>query len=165
MGNSGAALFNGVSSQITMRGPVLDTGPGHSFTVSAWVYLTSASGFATIVSQGADSSSFFLQYSGDDRRWAFSRPGVRALAGGPPALNTWTHLVGVCDAAARRLHLYVNGTQQGAATDTRPVTKPGSFMIGRASLGGRPVDFFSGSIKNVQVFDQALSAERVAVLA
>ncbi|MYT33873.1 LamG-like jellyroll fold domain-containing protein [Streptomyces sp. MspMP-M5] len=165
VGNSGAALFNGVSSQITTRGPVLDTAPGHSFTVSAWVYLTSASGFATIVSQGAaDSSSFYLQYSGSDHRWAFSRPGVRTLGAEPPVLNTWTHLVGVCDAAAHRLHLYVNGRRQGTATDTRPDTKPGALMIGRATFGGRPVDFFSGSIKNVQVFDQALPAERVTAL-
>ncbi|MGD3112377.1 protein kinase domain-containing protein, partial [Streptomyces sp. YGL11-2] len=156
-GDSGAALFNGVSSQITTRGPVLDTAPGHGFTVSAWVYLTSAGGFATVVSQGsAGTSTFFLQYSGSDHRWAFSRPGVRALATQPPAVNTWTHLVGVCDAAAHRLRLYVNGTQQGAATDTRPVTAPGPLVIGRATLDGRPVDFFTGGIKNVQVFDQAL---------
>ncbi|AIA01761.1 pkaG [Streptomyces noursei] len=165
IGNSGAALFNGVSSQIITRGQVLDTGPGQSFTVSAWVYLTSSNGFATVISQGTDSSSFFLQYSGDDRRWAFSRPGVRALAAQPPALNTWTHLVGVCDAAAHRLHLYVNGAQQGTATDTRPDTRPGPLMIGRAALGGRPVDFFSGGIKNVQVFDRALGPKRVAALA
>ncbi|WP_344576221.1 protein kinase domain-containing protein [Streptomyces lunalinharesii] len=165
VGNSGAALFNGVSSQIITRDQVLDTGPGQSFTISAWVYLTSANGFATVISQGADSSSFFLQYSGDDRRWAFSRPGVRALADQPPALNTWTHLVGVCDAATHRLRLYVNGTQQGTATDTRPVTRPGPLMIGRAALGGRPVDFFSGGIKNVQVFDRALAPRRIAALA
>ncbi|MGG2464513.1 protein kinase domain-containing protein [Streptomyces sp. RGM 3693] len=164
-GNSGAALFNGVSSQITTRGPVLNTAPGHSFTVSAWVYLTSANGFATVVSQGsADSSAFYLQYSGADHRWAFSRPGVRTLAAEPPAMNTWTHLVGVCDAAAQRLHLYVNGTQQGTASDTRPATTAGSLMIGRATFDGRPADFFTGGIKNVQVFDQALSADRVAAL-
>ncbi|MGV4925172.1 hypothetical protein K2224_21660 [Streptomyces sp. BHT-5-2] len=71
---------------------------------------------------------------------------------------------GAGDGAARRLHLYVNGTQQGAATDTRPVTRPGSLMIGRATFGGRPVDFFSGSIERVQVFDQALPAKQVAAL-
>ncbi|MEU6662086.1 LamG-like jellyroll fold domain-containing protein [Streptomyces sp. NPDC046821] len=164
-GNSGAALFNGVSSQITTRGPVLDTAPGHSFTVSAWVYLTSTNGFATAVSQGtSNGSAFFLQYSGADHRWAFSRPGVRALAAEPPAMNTWTHLVGVCDAASHRLHLYVNGTQQGTATDTRPVTTPGPLVIGRATFHGRPVDFFPGGIKNVQIFDQSLSADRVAAL-
>ncbi|MFF2809633.1 LamG-like jellyroll fold domain-containing protein [Streptomyces sp. NPDC058000] len=164
-GNSGAALFNGVSSQITTRGPVLNTAPGHSFTVSAWVYLTSASGFATVVSQSsADSSAFYLQYSGDDHRWAFSRPGVRTLAAEPPAMSTWTHLVGVCDAAAQRLHLYVNGTQQGTASDTRPATTAGSLMIGRATFDSRPADFFTGGIKNVQVFDHALSADQVAAL-
>ncbi|MFF4763178.1 LamG-like jellyroll fold domain-containing protein [Streptomyces sp. NPDC001292] len=164
-GDSGAALFNGVSSQITTRGPVLGTAPGHSFTVSAWVYLTSASGFATAVSQGASgSSAFFLQYSGSDHRWAFSRPGVRALAAKPPVMNTWTHLVGVCDGDAHRLRLYVNGTQRGTANDNGPVTTPGSLMIGRATFNGRPADFFPGGIKNVQVFDQALSADQVAAL-
>nr|WP_239010324.1 LamG domain-containing protein [Streptomyces sp. 769] len=93
------------------------------------------------------------------------RPAGTAGRRGPTRRTLLISTVAVAAAAARRLHLYVNGTQQGTATDTRPVTKPGSLMIGRASLGGRPVDFFSGGIKNVQVFDQALSAERVAALA
>ncbi|MFE6690150.1 LamG-like jellyroll fold domain-containing protein [Streptomyces sp. NPDC057743] len=164
VGNSGAALFNGVSSQIITRDPVLDTTPGHSFTISAWAYLTSANGFATIVSQGTSGgSAFYLQYSGADRRWAFSR-GVRTLATKPPALNTWTHLVGVCDATTHRLHLYVNGVQQGTATDAHPNSTPGPLIIGRATFDGRPVDFFSGGIKNVQVFDRALTPDQVAEL-
>ncbi|KUL35432.1 protein kinase [Streptomyces sp. NRRL F-4489] len=164
-GSDGGALFNGLSSQISTRDPVLDTAPGHSFTVSAWVFLTSANGFATAVSQGTSGgSAFYLQYAGADRRWAFSRPGVRALATQPPALNTWTHLVGVCDAASGRLLLYVNGTQQATATDTRPTTPPGPLLIGRATLDSRPVDYFTGRIKNVQVYDRALNAEQIAAL-
>ncbi|MFK0297066.1 LamG-like jellyroll fold domain-containing protein [Streptomyces sp. NPDC090442] len=165
VGDSGAALFNGVSSQIITRDQVLDTTPGHSFTISAWAYLTSANGFATVVSQGTTGgSAFYLQYSGADRRWAFSRLGVRTLASKPPALNTWTHLVGVCDATTHQLHLYVNGVRQGTATDSNPDTAPGPLVIGRATFDGRPVDFFSGGIKNVQVFDRALTPEQVAEL-
>ncbi|WP_274911271.1 protein kinase domain-containing protein [Streptomyces sp. WZ-12] len=165
VGNSGAALFNGVSSQIITRDQVLDTTPGHSFTISAWAYLTSANGFATVVSQGTTGgSAFYLQYSGADHRWAFSRLGVRTLASKPPALNAWTHLVGVCDATTHRLHLYVNGVQQGTATDSNPNTAPGPLIIGRATFDGRPVDFFSGGIKNVQVFDRALTPDQVAEL-
>ncbi|QHC23941.1 hypothetical protein [Streptomyces sp. GS7] len=48
----------------------------------------------------------------------------------------------------------------GQAPSAVEFTPTGS--IGRAALDGRPVDFFAGGIKNVQVFDQARSADRVA---
>lgn len=165
-GPDGAAQFDGVGSQITTEGPVLTTGPSSSFTVSAWVYLPKIPNFfATAVSQEADpDSGFYLQYSSDDLRWALSRPGIRALSINAPATNTWTHLVGVCDAVGDTLRLYVNGVQEGTTADTKSVDSTGPLVIGRAKSAGRPTDFFPGSIKNVQVFDQALSTAQIKTL-
>jgi predicted Ser/Thr protein kinase len=165
-GNRGAAEFDGASSRITTQTQVLDTGPGHSFTVAAWVWLSGSPGhFATAVSQGATAySSFYLQFSSDDDRWAFSVPGARALSGAAPAMRTWTHLAGVCDASGSRLRLYVDGTRQGTASDSQPVTSTGSLFIGCATSNGQPVDFFPGAIKDVQVFDRALSPAQIKAL-
>jgi serine/threonine protein kinase len=162
-GNGEAAEFNGVSSQITIHGPVLNTAPGHSFTVSAWVYFSNTPKFfATAISQDATvNSSFYLQYSGADHRWAFSRPGARALSSTAPATDTWTHLVGVRDAPSHQLRLYVDGNLQGTATDTSTGTAMGSLIIGRARSNGQRADFFLGGIKDVQVFDQALSPAQI----
>lgn len=165
-GKNGAAEFDGVTSQIVTQGPVLRTGKGHSFTVSAWVCLSGVPNhFATAVSQaGTTDSAFYLQYSVAENRWAFSRPGIRALSYTVPAAGTWTHLVGVCDGPSRRLRLYVNGVQESAVDDANPLAAPGPLMIGRATYQGQATDFFPGAIRDVRVFDRALTSARIKVL-
>jgi Concanavalin A-like lectin/glucanases superfamily len=168
------AAFNGTDSDIVTSGPVLDTAPGSSFTVSAVVDMTAipANGAsATIVSQdGAYDSGFYLQYSGANHRWAFSRvaddtnagpAGIRALSTSGPALNTWTHLVGVFDAADNQLRLYVNGVLQGTATDSSPFAAMGDLAIGRAQFDGKSTDWFQGAAGEIKVYDVALTTTQV----
>jgi hypothetical protein len=172
--HGGCGVFNGTSSDVTTSGPVLNTAAGSSFTVSAWVYLTKDNGFATAVSQdGSVNSGFYLQYSLADNRWSFARvkgdstaddTGVRALSTAPPALDTWTHLVGVYEGSSGQLRLYVNGTPAGTGTDATPYAANGDLAIGRAQFGGKPVDWFPGDISDVAVFDQALTASQIQAL-
>ncbi|MDH6623877.1 serine/threonine protein kinase [Streptomyces sp. LBL] len=166
-GDGGGAEFDGSRSQIVTGGPVLKTGAGRSFTVAAWVRLSAVPGsFATAVSQEAGSASgLYLQYSSDEKRWAFARPGLRAVSYTVPAADAWTHLIGVCDGPGRKLRLYVNGVQEAAVEDTNPTPAPGPLMIGRATYNGQAGDFFPGTIRDVRVFDQALTATRVALVA
>jgi hypothetical protein len=171
--HGGAGAFDGKDSAITTSGPVLNTAAGSSFTVSAWVYLSDTDGFATAVSQdGAVNSGFYLQYNSNYKRWAFvrslhddSKPtAVRALSSAPPKLKTWTHLVGVFDASDEQLRLYVNGVQEGTASDSTPFAADGNFAIGRAQYLGGPVDWFRGDIQHVEVFTEALSSSQVKAL-
>lgn len=174
------ATFNGSSSYFKTAGQVLETGPGASFTVAASVYLTRipANGaFATAVSQGGVyDSTFFLQYSGPDKRWAFTRaatdsntstdPFYRALSTSAPTLDQWTYLVGVFNGATDQMTLYVNGVAQGTATDPTPFVTPstGRFVIGRALYKLKNSDFFPGDLRNVEAFQQALSSTQVQQL-
>jgi hypothetical protein len=170
----GYGVFGGTDSQVTTSGPVLNTGAGSSFTVSAWAYLSSTPGFATIVSQdAAQNSAFYLQYvGGTTNRWAFSRvtadqpgaPGIRALSYDPPALDTWTHLVGTFDATTDQLAVYVNGTRNTTTTDPTPYPSGGPLAIGRAQFSGGPVDWFTGGIRDVQVFSQPLTDPQIKQL-
>jgi Protein kinase domain/Concanavalin A-like lectin/glucanases superfamily len=176
-GSPGAA-FDGSDSEVAAAGPVLNTAPGASFTVAAWVYLTKAVTFsATAVSQdnqdGNKNSGFYLQYAGQaNQSWSFTRSsvntpaavGIDALSSSPAALNTWVHLVGVYDATDDQLRLYVNGVPQGTATDTTPYLANGSLVIGRAEFGGTDVDWFPGYIRDVEVFQQALTPAEVKAL-
>jgi hypothetical protein len=175
---STGAAFDGADSQVSTAGPVLNTGPGASFTVAAWVYLTKAVTFsATAVSQdsqdGNKNSGFYLQYAGTaNQSWSFTRStvntsaatGIDALSSSPAALNTWVHLVGVYDASDDQLRLYVNGAPQGTATDTSPYAANGDLVMGRAQFGGDYVDWFPGYIRDVEVFQQALTAAQVKAL-
>lgn len=168
------AAFNGTNSDIVTSGPVLNTGPGRSFTVAAVVDITAipANGASsTVVSQdGTDDSGFYLQYSGVDQRWAFARvasdtdngpAGIRALSTAGPTLNTWTRLVGVFDASDDQLRLYVNGVLQGTATDPSPFAATGDLAIGRAQFDGQPTDWFQGATGEVKVYNVALTAAQV----
>jgi hypothetical protein len=168
------AAFNGTDSDIVTSGSVLDTAPGSSFTVSAVVDMTAipANGAsATIVSQdGTYDSGFYLQYSGVNKRWAFSRvaddtdagpAGIRALSTSGPALNTWTHLVGVFNASDNQLRLYVNGVLQGTATDSSPFAATGDLAIGRAQFDGKSTDWFQGAAGEIKVYDVALTTTQV----
>ncbi|WP_051570928.1 LamG domain-containing protein [Cryptosporangium arvum] len=169
----GSGAFNGRNSQLTTPGAVLDTAPRSSFTVAASVFLVNTEGYQTAVSQdGAVNSAFFLQYSSAEKKWAFSRvagdtpnaAGTRALSTAPAKTMTWVRLVGVFDAKAAQLRLYVDGAPQGTAKYAAAFASKGEFAVGRAKFNGRDADWFRGNIDNVKVYDSALTAAEVASL-
>lgn len=146
--------------------PLVDT--AGSYSVSAWAKLDEAGGaFQTVVSQDTGgNSAFFLQYSGQDQRWAMSFVGLRALSPEKPELGRWYHLTGVRDAQAGTLELFVDGEQ----VDSRSACSAGgestgNTVIGRGQFGGNEVDFLHGDVDDVRLFDRALSDEEVAELA
>jgi len=178
----GAAVLTGAnSSYVATSSAVLNTGPGASFTVSAWVYLTaaptSASAASTAVSQDAGiNSAFYLQYFAGINDvadcWSFTRMDTdtvlsdsgRAESTSTPKFRIWTHLVGVYDASTSALYLYVNGRLEGTGKDATPFASSGPLVIGRARYNSQPSDAFAGEIKDVQVFDRALPASAIEAL-
>ncbi|WP_454857998.1 LamG-like jellyroll fold domain-containing protein [Promicromonospora soli] len=157
----GGLSFDGAGEADTGRSLVRTDG---SYSVSAWARLDVADGgFQTVVSQDTGgNSAFFLQYSGQDQRWAMSFVGTRALSPTKPVPGQWYHLTGVRDAAAGTLSLYVDG-ERVATKDvcTAPATE-GSLVIGRGQYGGNEVDHVRGDVDDVRVFDRALSDAEVA---
>jgi hypothetical protein len=173
------ALFNGSNSAFTTRGPVLNTGPGHSFTVAAWVWLYAnnpADGFATFVSQdGTTNSAFYLQFdSFNNDEWAFARvspdsgnpPGAyRVYSDAPAGIKQWTYLVGVYNGATNVMRLYVNGVlQHGAVVDPAPYSSNGDFVIGRGQYNGQGVNWVLGDESHVVAFSTALNGAQVRLL-
>jgi RHS repeat-associated protein len=145
--HSGSATFNGTTSVVTSAGPAVDT--AGSFTVSAWVDLTTAqSGKAVSATNG-----FELRYDLTTNKWQFGMGSVTASSSSTPVLNTWTHLTGGYNAATGALQLYVNGALQASATDTSPVTARGPLLVGSAWKGGT---------SDVQVYSRVLTAAEVS---
>lgn len=148
---------------------------GESFSVSASVLLSehAKNQWCTAVAQDSDDvSSFFLQYSTWDKEknWAFALPEVhpnlmRAVASGPLRTGVWVQLVGVADADAKELRLYVDGKLDGRGLFPPGRAFHGRLTIGRARWGDKPKDWFEGNIKQVKVWNRALSIEDVATLA
>lgn len=170
VGASAVSLPGTANGNIDIPEPVVDT--SRSFTVSAWVRLDNLSGFQTAVSiDGTNISGFFLQLSGSTGSFAFTRrtadstssTEVRADSAVTPAVGTWYHLVGVDDAAAGTLRIYVDGVPGTDAAFTSNWPATGHTMIGRGKFGG-PVDFVHGAVDDVSLYQQALTEAQVTAL-
>ncbi len=146
-----------------------------SFSVAAWVKVSAVStAFQTFVSvDGSQVSAFFLQLRGDTGLFTFTRLGsdstsaVATLASAsiPPMPGTWYHLVGVYDASAQTISLYVNGSLQETVPYTGGWQGSGHTGIGRGWYNGGPVDFVNGQIDDVHLYNIALAPKSVADLA
>lgn len=159
---------SGAPQNTTASVPELDTTGNYS--VSAWVRMDAlpVGGFATAVSMDGltGRSAFFLQYGDPIDGFAFAFPdGPRAVAVMTPELGSWHHLVGVRDAAAGQLKLYVDGALAATEPNRGGTLSTGTLALGRAQWDGNRVDFLNGAIDDVHLFDKALTDAEVAALA
>ncbi len=172
-GHSGnAGTFDGTDDHVT--GPNAPIRTDTSFTVSAWAYLTAKpGGNRTVLSQdGSSISGYFLQFGSGGDRWGFWLPSADSTAaGGPyvassasPALNRWTHLVGVFDDDTDQARLYVNGVLQGTGTHTTDWHATGAMAVGRSRWNGVNGDHFPGRIDEVAAYQRALTDADVTAL-
>ncbi|MEV4562245.1 LamG-like jellyroll fold domain-containing protein [Nonomuraea sp. NPDC049419] len=168
-GQDGTALrLDGVTGHAATAGPVVDT--TQSFAVSAWVRLETGrldQHYSVVSQDGVRKSGFYLKYEGGIKKWVFGKAKTdtdesgwyQAVSNVTPAVNAWTHLVGVYDAVTRRLRIYVNGEQ---GTDSGPLDlvwhAGGPLQIGRSKWLGAYVDQWPGLIDDVRVYDRSLGA-------
>ncbi|MDI3405736.1 LamG domain-containing protein [Streptomyces cavernicola] len=164
--NGGALSLDGDGGAANVGIPVLDTA-GKDYSVAARVRLGTDEGFRTAVSQdGPGISTFFLQYSAADERFAFSLPGSRTLAEktGKPETGRWYHLVGTYSQDEKTMRIYVDGSPAGERKASAQPRKPGNLVIGRGRSGGRPADYWKGDIADVHVYERELTAAEVSAL-
>ncbi|MEU3688907.1 LamG-like jellyroll fold domain-containing protein [Streptomyces narbonensis] len=146
-----------------------------SYSVMAWVRLTSTSDVAAVLAQdGTVHSSFYLSYCKDVDRWCIRLPdtdtagsafsGQRVDAVNAPQLNVWTHLGFVVDREKDELRFYVNGVLQKDAdklTGSAWASK-GGLQVGRAKYDGSYTDHFPGEIDEIIVRQDALDTSTMA---
>ncbi|MEU3104855.1 LamG-like jellyroll fold domain-containing protein [Streptomyces griseoflavus] len=170
-----ALSLNGSSDYAHTTAPHADT--QRPFTISAWARLDrTPDQAATIVAQlGQNRPGFELYYSKTHNRWGFTQYSadvagatqIRALQpdGTTARVGEWVHLVGVHDAVAETLTLYVNGAKAGSVAQTKPWYAGGRVQVGALSIdGGRLIQYFPGQIDDVRVFDRPVSADEVGQL-
>ncbi|MEU6264661.1 LamG-like jellyroll fold domain-containing protein [Saccharopolyspora shandongensis] len=173
-----AVALDGVDDHVSTSTVNLRT--SESFTISAWVYLSRKDdGQVTAVSvDGTQNSKFRLghvvdMYDNPFGSWIFELPESdtasapvtkAALSVLETELDTWTHLVGVYDAAAGKVWLYVNGERVGDGSLKNPWQSTGGTQIGRGKQGGAPAEFWSGKVDDVRVYTGRLSTDRIKTL-
>ncbi|GAA4608895.1 hypothetical protein BJY16_007064 [Actinoplanes octamycinicus] len=166
-----ATHFGGVDGAIT-RNAVLNT--DQSFSISAWARLENTDEDYTVVSQdGNHVAGFLLQWNSHNNSWRFLTAGadtdnpataeVNAQAGASDP-HQWTHLVGVYDATAGTLSLYVNGEP----ADTQPArhswNATGQFAVGRGFWNGQKTGHLTGDIDAIRAYQGVLTADQVVEL-
>ncbi|MBV8588104.1 MAG: LamG domain-containing protein, partial [Verrucomicrobia bacterium] len=148
-------------------GPVLDT--LQSFSVTAWVKLNNTNAFQTFVSEDTSvESAFFLQLRGDSGQFSFTVPYgffLNPQSGFNPVVGQWYHLAGVYDAVGRSASLYVNGVLTDTIYNVVPNQGTGDTAMGRGQFNSNQVDWNNGAIDDVQLYQQALTADQVLKIA
>ncbi|ROT32981.1 LamG domain-containing protein [Micromonospora sp. HM5-17] len=170
----GAAVeTDGTTGRLTTSTSVATT--DRSYSVSAWVKLASApSTYATILAQdGTYHSGLYLQYSAATRKFVLSvsskdgsgEGASRAFARSEAVVGRWTHLVGVYDAAAQQIRLYVDGEFASSAPYTTAWQADGPVQVGRSRYAGAYNNYWPGSIDEVRVYQGVLSQAEIDNLA
>ncbi|MFD9795021.1 LamG-like jellyroll fold domain-containing protein [Streptomyces sp. NPDC059070] len=166
----GSAVFDGTANAYGQgAGPAVNTNGG--FTVSTWVKLADTTANHTFVSQDGKADHGFQLYYSTAYGWSFNRtsgdqanPTLARATSGTAAVtaNTWTHLTGVYDAAAGEIRLYVNGALKATTPYSGSWEATGPLQIGRRMSGGTQGEFHKGSLADVQVYGEALTASQVS---
>ncbi|MFI5911659.1 LamG-like jellyroll fold domain-containing protein [Dactylosporangium sp. NPDC051541] len=168
---SAAVISRSGSQSLAASGPVVHT--NQSFTVSAWVYLgavTGTSNYAAVAQDGTHTSGFVLGYEGKTKdHWRFGISAADAdgtnipsvYSNAPVTHNKWTQLVGVYNANAGTLTLYVDGQFQGTTAATITWDATGPLRIGRATYSSHDTDWWNGSVDDVKVYQGAYAQPAV----
>jgi hypothetical protein len=172
-----ATAFSGppTAGANTAPGAAPDFDTARSYSVSAWVTLTSTPNttpFTAVSREGVRGSAFQLGYAADGH-WRFTvqgndadSPTVRyVLSDALAQANKWTLLTGTYDSASGTLRLYVDGVAQTAVVAGAPAfTATGSLDIGRRKWAGIYDVGFAGRIADVNVWDRVISDKEVTAL-
>jgi hypothetical protein len=168
-----AVVFNGKKDYIDFgRSTALRlTG---SMTISAWIKPSAFPGDdAAIVSQFQGTFGYQLDTTVDEgpRTIGFKLTNVcgerMARYGATPlAVNSWYHVAGVYDAAARTLHVYLNGQLDdgplsGVITGTQHSSRSAVYVGKRSDQAGFE---FAGAIEDVRIYSLALTSAEVAAV-
>jgi hypothetical protein len=166
-----AARFDGLDDVA-----VVPDGPRTTFTrrltVTAWIKPLSLSGHQTVVSQGGESEAFTVQIVGSRAfvTLAFSDGSmINAMTQQDVEVGAWTHLAvvfsGGCDIrvflGGEESTLVVNGASCAAVSQSILEQSAEPIYIGNDSEGHG----FQGLIDEVRLYNQALGADDIRVLA
>jgi hypothetical protein len=176
-----AFSLDGVSQFVRVpNSPSLN--PSGSFSIAAWIYLTSNNGIATIINKWADSPAWSNQ-----RSYTFhvNSGGVLVFSISDAAnqgnttlhdfvttnnavpLNAWTHVAAVYDQSTGTRRMFVNGVNITNRTDA-PLTVLNG--IADVSIGavlnapGSPQWFFAGMLDELAFYSRALSDSEIAAI-
>ena len=162
-----AVLFDGTSSYIDLGNPSSLQTTG-SMSWSAWIYATGNPPDDGQIVARSNNAGWQFKTTPDTGKRTFgvmvsgsSTSITQRYSKTVVALNTWYHVAGVYNAAAKTLDIYVNGVlDNGALSGTVPSSQyvPNlNVTIGKRSDGF----YFKGIIDNLRIYDRALTVSEI----
>jgi Concanavalin A-like lectin/glucanases superfamily len=152
-----------------------------SFTIEAWINLTSTPGSNAGYAIGGD---FYFDGSHSARGWSFelfntsgtmqlmlrlcntSNAETDAVVNWSPSTSTWYHVAAVYNASAGSVAFYVNGVQQGSTQTGMPTSLSYNNVNNTFYIGGKynsgVVDYFNGDIDAVRVWSTNQSGSTIS---
>jgi hypothetical protein len=166
LGGDAAIAVNGTDGRAQAASAVLDLTT--SYTVAAWAMPTTTAGDRTVVSQdGSAGSGVRLQITGG--QWCLTQDAThRACASGAadaPIVNQWAHLLGVYDAGAATLRLFVDGVLKSEVAAGTATAATGSFAVGRGRVSGAAGEWFGGQIDDIRVWQRVVYDNQATLVA
>lgn len=162
MGPGALSLTGAANSYADAVGPAVDT--SGSYTIAAWVKPKSLTGNQTYASiDGNSISPFYLQ--SENGRYVFTVRSADSTASSyaqvfgsaNATVGTWAHLIGVYDASAKAIKLYVNGVLQGTTAFSSGWKATGHTKIGQGKWNGTAVDFANATIDDVHALPRGVT--------
>jgi hypothetical protein len=162
---SGALTFDGTNDYVNIGSSLSAIGV---ITVSAWVKPSSIGIDRQIVSKGYDGTKTQWELKTTTaggkvsfRYWAPGAVGVESVHS--LTSGVWTHVAGTFDGGTWKI--YFNGVLDNQASAGGPVATNRNLCIGAVDINGSPGQFWSGAIDDVRIYNRALTAAEIAVLA
>jgi len=164
---SGALTFDGIDSYVNCgTGPSLNL--TSSLTISAWVNPQSfrQNGWQRIVDKGNGSKGYSLFLEENTKSIAYVIYGGTIVRSNYNviSLNNWQHVAVVYDKTATTITFYINGRQAGAAYYPAPPRDSSRTPLVIGIRGSDLTRAFSGLIRNVSLYNRALTANEVLTL-
>ena len=159
--DNGGILFNGTSDFIQVPdNAALDFGTG-AFTLAMWLNPAAAIPPAVKkVLQKFNVAGYAIFHNNADGKWGFatfSGSADEIKSNTSAVANTWQHVAATRDASGNML-IYIDGiVQTDTGSDVADLDNVGDLFI--SSTGA--ASFFDGSISDVRIYDEALSASEI----
>ena len=164
---NGAMAFDGAADYID-SGFTREFGSTDSFTIEAWVRVTSPGGNQQVVGMEVDANNEINLGVSPTLAWFSLRDeyGASWNAAGDADLGDgeWHHLAGVRDAGAHEVTLYVDGLQIDSSPDIgtgRINAGENALFIGARNGGGSANDHLGGLVDEVIIHGVAKSADYI----
>ena len=160
---SGAYNFTSTTSYFQVAAPSFTFAPTDSFTVSMWMFKSTATGGVGVMYGTQTNNNFIwnLQSGASAIQFGVNKQGSAWFWAQDTYLpGSWYHMVGVYQGGS--MTFYVNGAAVGTNlyTHTGALTANLPFWIGRGVAGNQ----FNGTIDEVAVWNRALSAVEIGIL-